>query len=310
MKAPDIKYIMKNYGIVIAFFVLCIILSILSPVFLTGMNIINVVRQSSIYGIMAVGMTFVILTGGIDLSVGSLVAISGVACAGMLKAGWSPLPVFIGTLLVGTLFGLVNGLIINLGKITPFVVTLGMMSIARGLTMIYTNGYPISGFSEGFRKLGGGYVLGIPIPIILFFVSVVLAWLILNQTRLGRYTYAIGGNEETVRLSGINAPFFKTIIYGISGLTAGISSLILTSRLNSAEPIAGNGYEMDVIAAVVIGGTSLMGGRGTIWGTFVGALLIGVINNGMNLLGISAYFQLVVKGLIIIGAVLLDRLRD
>ena len=310
MKRPDFKHIMKNYGIVIAFFVICIILSILSPVFLTSMNIINIVRQTSIYGIMAVGMTFVILTGGIDLSVGSLLAISGAVCAGMLKSGIGTFPAILITLLVGAFFGLVNGLIINAGKITPFVVTLGMMSIARGLTMIYTRGYPISGFDESFRKLGGGYVAGVPIPIIIFILVVVAAWVILTQTRLGRYTYAIGGNEETVRLSGINAPFFKTIIYGIMGLTAGISSLILTSRLNSAEPIAGTGYELDVIAAVVIGGTSLMGGRGYIWGTFIGALLIGVINNGMNLLGISAYYQLVVKGAIIIGAVLLDRLRD
>ncbi len=310
MKSPDLKHIMKNYGIVIAFFGICAILSILSPVFLTSINIINIVRQTSIYGIMAVGMTFVILTGGIDLSVGSLLAISGVACAGMLRAGFGAFPAIVITLLVGTFFGLVNGFIINAGKITPFVVTLGMMSIARGLTMIYTKGYPISGFSEGFRQIGGGYVLGVQIPIIIFILTVTLAWLILTQTRLGRYTYAIGGNEETVRLSGINAPFFKTLIYGISGLTAGISSLILSARLNSAEPIAGTGYELDVIAAVVIGGTSLSGGRGAIWGTFIGALLIGVINNGMNLLGISAYFQLVVKGIIIIGAVLLDRLRD
>ena len=302
--------ILKNYGIVIAFGVVCGVLAILSPVFLTGVNIINIVRQTSIYGIMAVGMTFVIITGGIDLSVGSLLAVSGAACAGMLRAGFSPFAAVLGTLAVGTLFGLINGVIINAGKITPFVVTLGMMSIARGITMIYTKGYPISGFDAGFRKIGGGAFLGIPVPIMMFVVSAAAAWVILTQTRLGRYTYAIGGNEETVRFSGINAPFFKTIIYGISGLTAAVSSLILTSRLNSAEPIAGTGYELDVIAAVVIGGTSLSGGRGAIWGTFVGALLIGVINNGMNLLGISAYFQLVVKGLIIIGAVLLDRLRD
>ena len=302
--------ILKNYGIVIAFGVVCGVLAILSPVFLTGVNIINIVRQTSIYGIMAVGMTFVIITGGIDLSVGSLLAVSGAACAGMLRAGFSPFAAILGTLAVGTLFGLINGVIINAGKITPFVVTLGMMSIARGITMIYTKGYPISGFDARFRKIGGGAFLGIPVPIMMFVVSAAAAWVILTQTRLGRYTYAIGGNEETVRFSGINAPFFKTIIYGISGLTAAVSSLILTSRLNSAEPIAGTGYELDVIAAVVIGGTSLSGGRGAIWGTFVGALLIGVINNGMNLLGISAYFQLVVKGLIIIGAVLLDRLRD
>lgn len=311
MNTPtNFKHIIKNYGIVIAFFAIGIVLSVLSPVFLTSVNIINIIRQTSIYGIMATGMTFVILTGGIDLSVGSLLAVSGVACAGMLRAGFGTFPAILVTLLTGIIFGLMNGLIINVGRITPFVVTLGMMSIARGLTMLYTRGYPISGLSESFRRIGGGYVAGIPIPIIIFIAVVALAWLILTQTRLGRYTYAIGGNEETVRLSGINAPFFKTIIYGISGLSAAISALILTARLNSAEPIAGTGYELDVIAAVVIGGTSLSGGRGAIWGTFIGALLIGVINNGMNLLGISAYFQLVVKGSIIIGAVLLDRLRD
>ncbi len=306
----NVRNTLKNYGIVIAFFLICIILSILSPVFFQMTNIINVIRQTSIYGIMSVGMTFIILTGGIDLSIGSILAISGAVCAGLLKGG-SPLPVVvIATLGIGIGCGLMNGLFITIGKITPFVVTLGMMSIARGLTLIYTKGYPISGFSPAFRFIGGGYILGLPVPIIIFLVIVVIAFVVLTQTRLGRYTYAIGGNEETVKLSGINSGFFKTFAYVIAGATAAISSLILTSRLNSAEPIAGSGYELDVIAAVVIGGTSLNGGRGSVWGTFLGALMIGVINNGMNLLGISAYFQLVVKGLIIIGAVLLDRLRE
>jgi ribose transport system permease protein len=213
-------------------------------------------------------------------------------------------------LAIGLGCGLANGVLVTLGRITPFVVTLGMMSIARGLTLIYTKGYPISGFHEAFRFIGGGDLIAIPFPIIVFIVTTVLAWAILTQTRLGRYTYAIGGNEETVKLSGINSDLYKTIVYMISGITSAISALILTSRLNSAEPVAGQGYELDVIAAVVIGGTSLMGGRGGVWGTLIGALLIGVINNGMNLLGISPYFQLVVKGVIIIGAVLLDRLRQ
>ena len=213
-------------------------------------------------------------------------------------------------LAIGLGCGLVNGVIITVGRITPFVVTLGMMSIARGLTLIYTQGYPISGFQGGVPlHRRRGYPRR-ALPIIVFILTTVIAWLILTQTRLGRYTYAIGGNEETVKLSGINVNLYKTIAYVISGITAAISALILTSRLNSAEPVAGTGYELDVIAAVVIGGTSLMGGRGSVWGTLIGALLIGVINNGMNLLGISPYFQLVVKGLIIIGAVLLDRLRQ
>jgi ribose transport system permease protein len=306
----DIRRILRSYGILIAFLFICVVMTVLSPVFLTVTNVMNIIRQSSIYGIMAIGMTFVILTAGIDLSVGSLLAISGAIAAGAVKAGLGlelTVPI---ALAIGLACGLVNGVIITAGRITPFVVTLGMMSIARGLTLIYTQGYPISGFQGGFRFIGGGDIFAVPFPIVLFILTTVIAWLILTQTRLGRYTYAIGGNEETVKLSGINSNIYKTIVYMISGITAAISALILTSRLNSAEPVAGTGYELDVIAAVVIGGTSLMGGRGSVWGTLIGALLIGVINNGMNLLGISAYFQLVVKGVIIIGAVLLDRLRQ
>jgi ribose transport system permease protein len=306
----DVQRILRSYGILIAFILLCIVMSILSPVFLTLTNLRNVIRQSSIYGIMAVGMTFIILTGGIDLSVGSILALAGAIAAGSLKAGVNLWLIILLALAIGIGCGFINGLFITIGRITPFVVTLGMMSIARGLTLIYTKGYPISGLNESFRFIGGGDLLAIPFPIILFILTVVVAWAILTQTRLGRYTYAIGGNEETVKLSGINANRYKTIVYVISGIAAAISALILTSRLNSAEPVAGQGYELDVIAAVVIGGTSLMGGRGSVWGTLIGALLIGVINNGMNLLGISPYFQLVVKGLIIIGAVLLDRLRQ
>jgi ribose transport system permease protein len=306
----DLRRILRSYGILIAFVAICIAMSILSPVFFTVTNIRNVIRQSSIYGIMAIGMTFVILTAGIDLSVGSILAIAGALAAGAVKSGMGLEFTVLIALAIGLGCGLVNGVLVTMGRITPFVVTLGMMSIARGLTLIYTKGYPISGFPVPFRFLGGGDIVAIPFPIIVFILTVVVAWLILTQTRVGRYTYAIGGNEETVKLSGINSDFYKTIVYMISGITSAISALILTSRLNSAEPVAGQGYELDVIAAVVIGGTSLMGGRGSVWGTLIGALMIGVINNGMNLLGISPYFQLVVKGLIIIGAVLLDRLRQ
>ena len=306
----NIRSILKNYGIVIAFLLICVLLAFLSPVFRTLNNFVLILRQTSIYGIMAVGMTFVILTGGIDLSVGSVLALSGAICAGMLKSGMALPGVLAITLAVGVGVGLFNGIAVTAGRITPFVVSLGMLTIARGLTLIYTKGYPISGFDADFRLIGGGYLLGIPIPIIIFLGIVLLAYIVLTQTRLGRYTYAIGGNEETVKLSGVNANFFKSLAYVICSLTAAISALISTSRLNSGGPQAGVGYELDVIAAVVIGGTSLSGGRGSIWGTFIGALLIGVINNGMNLLGISPYFQQVVKGFIIIGAVLLDRLRE
>ncbi len=312
MKAAvfDLRQVLRSYGILIAFVLIVIAMTILSPVFLTLTNVLNIVRQSSIYGIMAVGMTFVILTGGIDLSVGSILAIAGAIAAGSIKSGMGLGITVLAALAIGLGCGLANGVLVTLGRITPFVVTLGMMSIARGLTLIYTKGYPISGFHDAFRFIGGGDLLAIPFPIIVFLLTTVIAWVVLSQMRLGRYTYAIGGNEETVKLSGINADFFKTVVYIISGITSAISALILTSRLNSAEPVAGQGYELDVIAAVVIGGTSLMGGRGSVWGTLIGALLIGVINNGMNLLGISPYFQLVVKGVIIIGAVLLDRLRQ
>jgi ribose transport system permease protein len=306
----DVKRVLKNYGILFAFVLVCAVLAWLSPVFLRWANVLNVIRQSSIYGIMAVGMTFVILTGGIDLSVGSILAFSGALAAGMLKADVALPWVILGAVAVGAVLGLANGVIITVGRITPFVTTLGMMSIARSLTLIYCNGYPISGFHPDFRFIGGGDFLGIPFPIVVFLVTVVLATVILSETRLGRYTFAIGGNEETVRLSGIRTNVYKTIVYVVSGMTAAMSAVILTSRLNSAEPVAGFGYELDVIAAVVIGGTSLSGGRGSVWGTLVGALLIAVINNGMVLLGISPYFQQLVKGLIILGAVLLDRLRE
>jgi len=302
--------ILRKYGIFIAFVAVIVILSIISPSFLKPRNLLNIVRQSSIHGVMAVGMTFVILTAGIDLSVGSVLALTGVLCASFEHAGLPVVLIVIATLGIGAFIGSVNGLIITKGKVTPFVVTLGMMSVARGLAHIYTNGQPISGFGDRFRYIGASDFLGVPVPIIIFVLTLLIAAVILRDTRLGRYTYAIGGNEEAVRLSGINVDRFKITAYAISGLTAALGAIILTSRLNAGESIAGTGYELDVIASVVIGGTSLMGGRGSVWGTFIGALLIGSINNGMNLLTIPSYWQLVVKGSIIVGAALLDRLRE
>ena len=302
--------IFRKYGIFIAFIAVIVILSIICPSFLTWKNLLNIVRKSSIHGVMAIGMTFVILTAGIDLSVGSVLALTGVLCASFEHAGLPIVVIVIVTLGIGAFIGSVNGLIITKGKVTPFVVTLGMMSVARGLAHIYTDGQPISGFGSNFRYIGGGDFFYVPVPIIIFVFTLLIAAVILRDTRLGRYIYAIGGNEEAVRLSGINVDRFKIAVYAISGLTAALGAVILTSRLNAGESIAGVGYELDVIASVVIGGTSLMGGRGSVWGTFVGALLIGVIDNGMNLLLIPAYWQLVVKGSIIVGAALLDRLRE
>ena len=305
-----LSLIMKQYGIFVGFLLIIILLSFLSDAFLTKRNLLNIVRQTSIHGIMAVGMTFVILTSGIDLSVGSILALAGVLCADLEHRGIPILILVILTLLAGAVLGFLNGVVITKGKVTPFVVTLGMMSIARGFALIYAGGYPISGFDKPFRYIGSGYSLKIPVPILIFAVTLIVAAVVLRHTRLGRYVYAIGGNEETVKLSGINSDLYKTAAYTISGLTAALGAVVLTARLNAGEPIAGTGYELDVIASVVIGGTSLMGGRGGVWGTLIGALLIGTINNGMNLLGISSYWQSVVKGLIIVGAVLLDRLRE
>lgn len=303
-------HMLRQYGIFLGFLCIIIALSIMEPAFRSPRNLMNIVRQTSVIGIMAVGMTFVILTAGIDLSVGSVLALSGVVCASLEHRGL-PLAVVVGaTLLLGAFAGFINGVVITKGKVTPFIVTLGMMSIARGLAHIYTDGQPISGFGASFRFIGSGHILGIQVPIIIFALAVLAAAAILRHTTLGRYTYAIGGNEEAVRLSGINAGFYKVCVYAICGMTAGLGAVVLTSRLNAGESIAGTGYELDVIAAVVIGGTSLMGGRGSVWGTLVGALLIGSINNGMNLLNISSYYQLVVKGAIIVAAALLDRLRE
>ena len=305
-----LSIILKRYGIFVGFLIIIVALSILSPFFLRPRNILNIIRQTSIHGIMAVGMTFVILTAGIDLSVGSILAFTGILSARFEHAGWPVFLIMVVALFIGACLGLLNGVVITKGKVTPFVVTVGMMSIVRGLALIYSKGDPISGCGSSFRCIGAGYVFGIPIPIIIFIITVIIAYIVLEQTRLGRYIYAIGGNEETVKLSGINADLYKTIAYVLSGLAAALGAVVLTARLNAGEPIAGTGYELDVIASVVIGGTSLMGGRGSVWGTLIGALLIGTINNGMNLLGISSYYQLVVKGTIIIVAVLMDRLRE
>jgi len=300
---------LRKFGTFAGFLAIVVALSLLCPKFLTAANLANVVRQSSIHGIMAVGMTLVILTAGIDLSVGSVLALAGVIGAGLEHRDWPLAAVLAATLAVGGLAGLVNGLVVTKGRVTPFVVTLGTMSIARGLAHLLTGAQPISGFRPAFHFLGAGEILAVPVPILLFLASVAAAAVLLERTRLGRYLYAIGGNLQAARLSGIPVDRCTTAAYVLCGTAAAAGAIILTARLNAAESIAGTGYELDVIASVVIGGTSLSGGRGGVWGTLLGALLIGTINNGMNLLGISAYFQLVVKGAIIVVAAFLDRLQ-
>lgn len=296
----------RQFGTLFGLFGLCLVLWALSPYFLTVSNLVNIVEQTTINAIIAVGMTFVIITAGIDLSVGSVMAFSGVVLASCLQAELPlPLAMLIG-LGVGTASGLVNGLLITYGRLPPFIATLGMMSVARGAALVYTQGRPISGFSETFRSLATGSVLHIPAPVLIMVGIYILAHFLLTRTKLGRYTYAIGGNEQAAVLSGVNVTFYKTVVYGLAGLLSAVAAVILTARLNSAQPIAGIMYELDAIAATVIGGTSLMGGEGTIIGTLIGALIMGVIRNGLNLLGVSSYIQQIVIGSVIILAVLMD----
>lgn len=296
----------RQLGTLAGLLLLSFLLSVLSPHFLTLSNLLNVLQQTAVNALLAVGMTFVIISAGIDLSVGSILAFSGVVMAGGLSAGLPPpLAILLG-LLVGAGCGLVNGLLISYGRLPPFISTLGMMSVARGAALVFTEGRPISGFPASFRFLATGEVLYIPFPVLLTLPVYLLAHFVLMHTRFGRYTYAIGGNEEATRLSGVNVRFHKSMVYVLSGFMSGLAAVILTARLNSAQPIAGIMYELDAIAATVIGGASLMGGEGRLSGTFIGALIIGILRNGLNLLGVSSFLQQIVIGSVIIIAVLLD----
>lgn len=285
------------------------IITILNPDFLSVSNLMNVLRQVSINALIAFGMTFVILTGGIDLSVGSTLALTGAVTAGLMASGVDPIFAMLLGLLLGAVLGAINGIIIAKGKVAPFIATLATMTIYRGLTLVYTDGRPVSGLGDSltFQLLGKGYFLGIPIPVVTMIISFGVLYFILKKTTFGRRVYAVGGNEEASILSGINADRIKIYVYSLLGLLAALASLILTSRLNSAQPTAGEMFELDAIAAVVLGGTSLTGGRGWIVGTLIGALIIGVLNNGLNLIGVTSFFQQVVKGAVILLAVLLDR---
>ncbi|MFZ3590027.1 ABC transporter permease [Bacillus sp. DJP31] len=309
MKGSSFKSIqLQKLGPLIGFLVITIILSIISPNFLSLDNVFNILRQVSINALIAFGMTFVILTGGIDLSVGSILALSSVLTAGMLTSGVDPILAILVGLIAGALMGAFNGLVITKGKVAPFIATLATMTIFRGLTLVYTDGRPITGLSDSitFELMGRGYFLGIPIPVIWMITTYFILAFILKKTTFGRRTYAIGGNEEASILAGIKTDRVKIWIYSITGLLSALAGIILASRLNSAQPTAGATYELDAIAAVVLGGTSLSGGRGWIFGTLVGALIIGVLNNGLNLMNVSSFYQQVVKGGVILLAVLLD----
>jgi ribose transport system permease protein len=303
---PFLSHHGRQIGTFLGLFVLSMVLWILSPHFLTTSNLINIAQQTAINAVIAAGMTYVIITAGIDLSVGSIVALTGVVLGSALHAGVPVPSAILIALAVGFGCGLANGLLITLGGLPPFIATLGMMSVARGAALTYAGGRPISGFSENFRSLATGEFLHIPTPVWIMLAVYVLAHLVLTRTKLGRYTYAIGGNEQAALLSGVNTRRYKTLVYGISGMLSGLAAVILTARLNSAQPIAGITYELDAIAATVIGGTSLMGGEGRVVGTLVGALIMGVLRNGLNLLAVSSFLQQIIIGSVIIVAVLID----
>lgn len=313
------RLIIQNYGIFIAFLLLATILAFSNAYFLTAGNISNVLLQTSINGVLAIGMTFVILTRGIDLSVGSVVALAGIvsasfattsATAGVMGAPYSPLIALPVGVLVGMCCGTIVGVIVSRFAVPAFVATLGMLSAARGMTLIYGGGRPVPALTTEFRWIGAGSVYGIPMPVILLGVVFAISWWILNRTRFGRYIYAVGGNPHAANTSGIPVSRLRFAVYVISGGLAGLAGMLLSARTGSALPQAGIAYELDAIAAVVIGGTSLSGGVGRITGTLIGALIIGVMNNGLDLMGIQSYYQQVLKGVLIVGAVMLDQKRN
>ena len=306
---PTNRATLQKLGPFIALLVIAVGLSIVSHNFLTVDNLLNVMRQASINALIAFGMTLVILLGGIDLSAGSVLALSSVIIASLLTSGMPAGLATLAGLVAGGLMGLVNGLVISKGKVAPFIATLGSMTVLRGLALVLSNGSPLSSFnSDFFSLLGGGYIARlVPIPVVLMLVMFAIFWVLLRKTVFGRHIYATGGNAESAKLSGVKVDRIQLYVYTISGVMAALAGVVLTSRLNSAQPTAGTGYELDAIAAVVLGGTSLTGGRGWIFGTLVGALLIGVLNNGLNLLDVSSFYQQVIKGGVILLAVLIDR---
>ncbi|MBO1511838.1 ABC transporter permease [Metabacillus bambusae] len=299
---------LNKMGIIVVVILLCLLFSILSSDFLTWNNIVNVARQTSISAILAAGMTFVILTGGIDLSIGAIVALSGV-CA-VYFSGFMPAPLgILCGILIGGAAGYVNGFLTSVTRLPAIIVTLGSMTYLRGIAYVVTGGYPLMVESSFFKSIGTGYVGPIPIPVIIMIVVFVIAHLVLKYTVFGRNIYMVGGNEEAARLTGIKVTSSLTWVYTISGICAGIAGVILAARLFSGQPNAGMGYELDAIAAVVLGGTSLVGGVGFIIGSLFGALFMGILSNGLTLLNVPYYWQLIIKGLVIVLAIYIDRVR-
>lgn len=303
-----VKKMFNKYAIYLVLLALVIFFSIASDVFLSVENIMNVLRQVSVVGIVAVGMTFVILTGGIDLSVGTVIAVSGVITAQLMVNGVHPILAILAAIAVAVIIGIFNAFFTHEFKLNPMIVTLGVMTILKGVSYIVTGGLPVYGFSEEFKIIGQGYIGPVPIPIIIMLVCFAIGYFILNYTSFGTSVYGLGGNEEAVRLAGINIRKTKYGVFVICAILSAIAGIVLLSRVNNAQPNAGFGYEMDVITGVVLGGVSMSGGEGKITGVFVGILVMAVLANGMLLMGISEYFQWVVKGSVMLLAISYDKI--
>ena len=307
-------YFKENLGIIVAFLVLCVFLSVFpktSGSFFTRQNIFNVLRQISTNLFLACGMTMVIILGGIDLSVGSIIALSGCISAGCVARYNLPLPIaLLMGLLVGLLVGMFNGAVISKTTIPAFIVTLATMNIAKGLAYVYTGGSPVRVVTKEWQFLGAGYVGIFPTPVVILLIVLIITAIIMNKTKMGRHMYAVGGNQQAAEFSGIKVEKVKFFVHAFSGLMAGLAGIVLASRMYSGQPTAGDGAEMDAIAAVVVGGTSMAGGSGKIGGTIIGGLIIGVLNNGLNLLNVNSFWQYVVKGVVILLAVFLDYFRN
>ena len=298
---------LAQYGIYLALLILVLFFTATSDVFLTSANLLNVLRQVSIIGICAVGLTFVLLTGGIDLSVGSVIGVSGMTCATLIAAGF-PMPLAVAAALAfGLLAGLLAGFIINEAGIPPLITTLGLMTAFRGVSYIIGGGLPVYGVPDSLKALGQGYIVGIPVPVILMGLTLALGHVVLTHTRFGREVYGVGGNEEAARLSGVNVKRLKYKVYALSGTLAAFAGIVLMARVNSGQPKGGEGYELDIITAVVLGGVSIFGGVGRLTGVLAGVLIMGVLANGMILLNIDEYVQWVVKGTVLLAAVALDQ---
>jgi len=297
---------LKNLAMLFILIALCTFFAVMNPIFMNSSNLLNILRQVSILGIVSVGMALTLITGGIDLSVGSIIGLAGVICAKLMVIGFHPVLAVLIALSVGIIVGMANGFTICKVNIPPLIATLAMLTIVRGVIYVLTGAWPIYGFTESFRILGQGYLGFIPIPVVIMLLVFVIGWIYLNRTVHGRYIYGIGGNEEAIRLAGVNIIKMKYLVYMISGFLSALAGVILLSRLHSGQPRAGIGFEFDVVTAVVLGGVSIKGGEGKLSGVLVGVIIMGVLSNGLILLNVSEYYQMVIKGMVLLIAVGFD----